>query len=77
MSQTSEDAFVVRHVCAISARKMHLALHLCAARVTSNKLLDQYNWWVFPYGYNSVIYNTQLYSEVKLETKSLAVLCLH
>lgn len=58
MSQTSEDAFVVRHVCAISARKMHLALHLCAARVTSNKLLDQYNWWVFPYGYNSVIYNS-------------------
>lgn len=49
MSQTSEDTFVERHVCAISARKMHLALHLSAARVTFNKLLDQYNQWGFPY----------------------------
>lgn len=56
---------------------MHLALHLRAARVTSNKLLDQYNWRVFLYGYNGVVYDNQLYSKVKLKTKSLTVLCLH
>ena len=59
---------------------MHLALRLCAARVTSNKLLGQYNWWVFPYGYNSVIYNTRLCSKVTLKVfdcaKSLTLLAL-
>lgn len=45
MSQTSEDAFVVRHICSVAAGKMHLALRLCAAaRAILNKLLDRYNW---------------------------------